>query len=151
MFISDPGSIFIHPKSRIPDPTTATKEQPKQFCCLTFFVATNTVWQNWQIFILEQVKKNLNQFTENRRTFYPQKLSLSSQKYGSGIRVPGSPGSKIRDPGSGKTYFGSQILDPGVKQALSCRSFSRLHIICWIPFCTVGEDGVHNVFLPSII
>jgi hypothetical protein len=39
-------------------------------------------------------------------------LSLSSQKYGFGIR---DPGSEIRDPE--KTYSGSQIPDPGVKKA----------------------------------
>jgi hypothetical protein len=39
----------------------------------------------------------------------PKKLSLSSQKYGFGIRDPGS------DPGSGKNLF--WIPDPGVKKA----------------------------------
>jgi hypothetical protein len=47
----------------------------------------------------------LGQFSKNYRTFYPKKLSLSSQKYGFGIR----------DPGSGKNLF--RIPDPGVKKA----------------------------------
>jgi hypothetical protein len=38
-------------------------------------------------------------------------LSLSSEKYGLGIR---DPGSEIRDPGSGKNLF--RIPDPGVKK-----------------------------------
>jgi hypothetical protein len=42
----------------------------------------------------------------------PKKLSLSSQKYGFGIR---DPGSEIRDPE--KTYSGIRIPDPGVKKA----------------------------------
>jgi hypothetical protein len=39
-------------------------------------------------------------------------LSIISQKYGFGIR---DPGSEIRDPGSGKNLF--RIPDPGVKKA----------------------------------
>jgi hypothetical protein len=47
-------------------------------------------------------KKNLGQFSKNYRTFYPKKLSLSSQKYEFGIRDPGSGIRKkpIPDPGS---------------------------------------------------
>jgi hypothetical protein len=37
--ISNPD--FIHPGSRIPDPTTATAEEGKKFVELSFFVATN--------------------------------------------------------------------------------------------------------------
>ncbi len=47
----------------------------------------------------------MGQFSKNYRTFYPKKLSLSCQKYGSGIR----------DPRSGKNLF--RIPDPGVKKA----------------------------------
>ncbi len=43
----------------------------------------------------------MGQFTKNYRTFYPEKLSSSSQKYGLG--------SGIRDPESGK----KPILEPG--------------------------------------
>jgi hypothetical protein len=53
------------------------------------------------------VKKNVGQLslTETFRTLYPKKLSLSSQKYGFGVR----------DPGSGKNLF--RIPDPEVKKA----------------------------------
>jgi hypothetical protein len=50
----------------------------------------------------------LGQFSKNYRTFYTK----CSQKYGFGNR---DPGSKIRDPGSGKNLF--LIPDPGVKKA----------------------------------
>jgi hypothetical protein len=46
----------------------------------------------------------LGQFLKNFKTFYPKKLSLSSQKYGFGIRDPEKK--PIPDP------------DPGVKKAL---------------------------------
>jgi hypothetical protein len=50
---------------------------------------------------------------------FTQKIVKSSQKYGFGIRDPGSeirdPRSGIRDPGSGKNLF--RIPDPGVKKA----------------------------------
>ncbi len=49
-------------------------------------------------------KKILGQFSKNYRTFYPKKLLLSSQKYGFGIRYPGT---EIRDPE--KTYSRSWI------------------------------------------
>jgi hypothetical protein len=44
-------------------------------------------------------------FFKELKNFLPKKLSLSSQKYGFGIR----------DPGSGKNLF--RIPDPGVKKA----------------------------------
>ncbi len=85
--VADPGClsrilIFTHPGSRISDQKTARKESCKS-----------------------AKEKNLGQFSKNYRTFYPKKLSLSSQKYGFGIR----------DPVSGKTLF--RIPDPGVKKA----------------------------------
>jgi hypothetical protein len=48
-------------------------------------------------------KKNLGQFSKNYRIFFSKKLSISSQKYGFGIRDPE------------KKLF--QIPDPGVKKA----------------------------------
>jgi hypothetical protein len=39
-----PGSrilIFTHPRSRIPEPKTATKERGEKISCHTFFVAIN--------------------------------------------------------------------------------------------------------------
>jgi hypothetical protein len=57
------------------------------------------------------LKKNLGQFSKNYMNFLPKKLSLSSQKYGFGIREPektysgsrihGSKRHRILDPGSG--------------------------------------------------
>jgi hypothetical protein len=48
-------------------------------------------------------EKNLGQFSKNYRTFYPKNLSLSSQKYGFGIRDPGIK--KEPDPGSATLLF----------------------------------------------
>jgi hypothetical protein len=62
----------------------------KKICYYTFFVVTNFT------------KLNL----------LPKKFSLSSQKYGFGIR---DPISGIRDTGSGKNLL--RIPDPGVKKA----------------------------------
>jgi hypothetical protein len=95
-----PGSrilIYTHPESRILDPKTATKERVEnKFIVIPFFVATN--------------------FTKFK-IFLPQKLSISFQKYGFGIRDPRL--------GSRKTYSGSRIQgskrhripDPGIKKA----------------------------------
>jgi hypothetical protein len=57
----------------------------------------------------------LGQFSKNYRTFYSKKLSLSSQKFGFGIRDPRSGIRKkpIPDPGSrGQKGTGSWISDP---------------------------------------
>jgi hypothetical protein len=58
------------------------------------------------------VKKKFGPIFKELKNFLPKKLSLSSQKYGFGIR---DPRSGIRDPGSGKNLF--RIPNPGVKKA----------------------------------
>ncbi len=85
--VADPGCL-----SPIPDPKTATKERgDKKFDVIPFFVATN--FTKFKIILF---------LNSNYRTFYPQKLSLSSQNM--------SLGSGIRDSGSGKNLF--RIPDP---------------------------------------
>jgi hypothetical protein len=65
MFISDPD---FYP-SRIPDPTTATKEEEKEICCpVPIFVAT--ISRNFKLFFLTGTEKNLSQQTKNFCTFY---------------------------------------------------------------------------------
>jgi hypothetical protein len=67
-----------------------------------FFVATN--FTKFKFFNFWNAKeKNLDQFSKNYRTFFTQKFSLSSQKYGFEIR---DPGSEIWDPE--KTSSGSR-------------------------------------------
>ncbi len=115
MIIPDPGSWFLP----IPDPGSKNsnkREGWKKICSHTFFVATNFTKLKI-ILVLKCRRKNLGEFSKNYRTFYflPKKLSLSSQKYGFGIR---DPRSGIRDPRSGirdKNLF--RIPDPGVKKA----------------------------------
>jgi hypothetical protein len=68
-------------------------------------------------------EKILGQFSKIYRTFYPQKMSLSFQKYGFAIRE--------------KTYSGSRILDPGVKKAPDPGSGSRIRIRTLSPVCEV--------------
>jgi hypothetical protein len=85
-----PGSrilIFTHPGSRI------QKQQQKRgmkkiSCLLTFFCSYKFhIIENY--FILEMLKKKIwANFQRNYRTFYAKNLSLSSQKYGFGIRDP---------------------------------------------------------------
>jgi hypothetical protein len=98
--IPDPGSRIPDPGYQIPDPKTATKERGEKYCCHTLFVATNFTKLKI-ILCLNCWKKNLGQFSKN----LCKKFSLSSQKYGFGIRDPGSeirkkpipgPGSRIR-------------------------------------------------------
>ncbi len=103
-----PGSrilIFTHPGSRIPDPKTATKERGgKKFDVIPFYVATNFT-KSYIILVLKCWRKKIWANFQRIIEFFAQKLSLSSQKYGFGIR----------DPGSGKNLF--RIPDPGVKKA----------------------------------
>ncbi len=94
-----PGSrilIFVHPGSRI------QKQQQKR-----------GVKKLINYINFELVEKKMGNFTKKYRTFYPKKLSLSSQKYGSGIRDPKSRIRKnpILDSGSrrGQKGTGSRI------------------------------------------
>ncbi len=110
MFIPDPGSWFLpipDPGSRIPDPKTATKERgEKKFVVNPFFVATNFI--KLKIILLFKCwRKKLGPVFKELLNFLPKNLSLSSKKYGVGIR----------DPGSVKTLFRIPDPGPGVKMA----------------------------------
>jgi hypothetical protein len=57
--VADSGSlprilIYIHPGSRIPDPTTAPKEKGEKIAVLPFYVATNIT--KFKLFIFEVAK-----------------------------------------------------------------------------------------------
>jgi hypothetical protein len=108
MFIPDPGSWFFpfpDPGSRIPDPKTATKERgEKKLVVITFYVATNFP-KLLIILVWKCLRKKFGPFFKELQKFLPKKLSISSQKYGFGIRDPE------------KTYSGSRIPDPVVKKA----------------------------------
>jgi hypothetical protein len=56
MFIPDPD--FIHPGSRISDPTTTTKEKGEIFVALPFCLATH-IAKNINYFILKQVQEKI--------------------------------------------------------------------------------------------
>ncbi len=66
---------------RIQDPTTATNEEGEQNL-LSYYLCSHKYLKKLKIIYFKQLKKNVSQFTKNYRTFYPNKLSLSSQKYG---------------------------------------------------------------------
>jgi hypothetical protein len=103
--VADPGCL-----SRIPDPDfypsrilIFTHPGSQKVVVIPFFVATNFAKLNIILFLKCQTKKFGPIFKELLK-FLSNKLSLSSQKYGFGIR----------DPGSGKNLF--RIPDPGVKR-----------------------------------
>jgi hypothetical protein len=76
----------------------------------TFFVAKFHKTENYFLFELLKKEKKLGRFSKNYRTFCATKLSLSSQKYGFGIRDPVSGKKPIPDPGSrGQKGTGSRI------------------------------------------
>jgi hypothetical protein len=106
MFILDPGSRFLpipDPGSRIPDPGSKNsnkREGRKKFVVITFYVATNFTKLHI-IFSFEVLKKKIWTNFQRIIELFPKKLSLSSQKYGFGIRNPGgqkSTGYRIPDP-----------------------------------------------------
>ncbi len=111
-----PGSWYLS----IPDPgyqiqKYQQKRGVEEICCTTFFCShknhINCI--NFQLV----KKKNLGKFTQNYRTFYP-----SSQKYGFGIRDPGSRKNLLRIPDPGVKMH--RILDPGSGSATLPKSFS---------------------------
>ncbi len=90
-FIPDPD---FYP-SRIPDPKKAMKETGEnKFVVKPFFWAIN-----FTSFIFEMLNKKIWANFQRLIELFTQKLSLSSQKYGFGIRDPGVK--KAPDPGSG--------------------------------------------------
>jgi hypothetical protein len=122
MFIPDPGSRIPNPDfypSQIPDPGSKNsnkREGWKKFVVITFYVVTNFL-KLQIILVLRCWRKKFGPIFKELYNFLPNKLSLSSQKYGFGIR---DPGSGIRDPGSGKNLF--RIPDPGSRGEKGTRS-----------------------------
>ncbi len=101
-----PGSWFLpipDPGSRISDPRSKNsnkREGWKKICCHNFLCSHkfHKIANYFSLFWSAE-EKNLGQFSKN---FLPKKLSISSQKYGVGIRDPRSGIRKkpIPDPGS---------------------------------------------------
>ncbi len=98
-----PGSWFL----AVPDPGSKNSNErtgvKKNLLSYLFFGAINFPKLNY--FIFEMLKKKIWANFQRITELFIQKLSLSSQKYGFGIR----------DPRSGKNLF--RIPDPGVKKA----------------------------------
>jgi len=100
--IPDPGS-------RIPDPKTVTKERGEKNFCQTFF-CSHKFHKIVNYFIFEMLKKKILANFQRIIELFTQKLSLSSQKYGFGIRDPEKNPFRIPDPGSrGQKGTGSRI------------------------------------------
>jgi hypothetical protein len=96
--------IIPDPRSRIPDPKTATKERgEKKICCHSFFWS-HKFHKIENYFIFEMLKKKIWVSFQRIIELLLKHLSLSSQKYGL-FRIP--------DPG------------PGVKKAPDSRSRIR--------------------------
>ncbi len=99
--VADPGCLSRLPDpdfypsripdrgSRIPDPKTATKKRGKKIFCHIFFVVTNfTKLKCRRIKFWSSFQRIVKFFTQN--------LSLTSQKYGFGIRDPEKTYSRSR-------------------------------------------------------
>jgi hypothetical protein len=91
--------IFTHPRSRIQK--QQQKRGVKKISCHPFFWS-HTFHKIVNYFIFEMLKKKIWPNFQRILELFTQKLSLSSQKYGFGIRDPGSMGQKeVTGPGSG--------------------------------------------------
>jgi hypothetical protein len=90
MFIPDPDFYL----SRIPDPKTAMKDRGEKKISFSNLFLSH---QNFTNFIFKMLNKKIWANFQRIKELFTQKLSLSSQKYGFGIRD--------RDPGSGKNLF----------------------------------------------
>ncbi len=107
-----PGSWFL-PN---PDPESKNsnkREGWKQICCHTF-ICSHKFHKIVNYFIFEMLKKKFGPIFKELLNFLPKILSLSSQKYGFGIRNLRSRVRKkpIPDPGSrGQKGTGSRIPD----------------------------------------
>jgi hypothetical protein len=86
-------------QSLIPDPKIATKERgEKKFFSKPFFVATD--FTKFKIILFLKCRRKTFGQVFKELDFLPKNLSLSSQKYGVGIRNPEKNLSRIRVQGS---------------------------------------------------
>jgi hypothetical protein len=115
--VADPGCLSRIPDpdfypSRIPDPGSKNsnkKEGCKKKFCHTF-LCSHKCLKIENYFSFEVLKKKFGPIFKEIWNFLPKKLSLSSQKYGFGIRDPGSGKKLFPDPGSrGQKGTGSRI------------------------------------------
>ncbi len=104
LIFTHPGSRIPDPGSRISDPKTATKERGKIFFFVIPFYGATNFTKLKIILVFKCWRKKFGPIFKELQNFLPEKLSLSSQKYGFGIR---DSGSEIRDPEN--TYSGSRI------------------------------------------
>ena len=131
--------IFTHSGCRIPDPgslipdlgSRIQKQQQnrgaKKKFLITFYVATNFTKLKI-ISVLKCRRKKLGQIFKELKNFLPKKLSLSSQKYGFGIRDPGSRGQK--GTGSrGQKVTGSRIPNPDPKHCKILKIMTHLPLM----------------------
>ncbi len=142
MFIADPVSWFY--PYRILDLGSRIQKQQqkrgvKKICCHTFF-CSHKFPKIENYFIFEMVKNKMWANYQRIIELFTQKLSLSSQKYGFGIRDPEKK--PIPDPGSrGQKGTGSRIrirntgftksLDPG-EQYLALKSSDLSSFFCFL-------------------
>jgi hypothetical protein len=94
MFIPDPGSwilIFLpilDPGSRIPDPKTSTKERGEEKKLLSYLFCSHKFHKIENYFIFEMLKKKIWPGFKRVIELFTKNLSVSSKKYGFGIRDP---------------------------------------------------------------
>jgi hypothetical protein len=155
MFIPDPGSWILpipDPGSQIPDPKTATKDRGgKKFFVKPFFVATNFTKLNIILFLICWRKKFGPIFHELLK-FLPKKLSPSPQKYGLGIRDPGSGKNlfRIPDPGSrGQKGTGSGSATLPVNQQESATLVIALFLVDVLKINVSGQ--ILDCMVPSLL
>ncbi len=67
--VADPGCLsqipdpeFIHPGSRIPNPTTAPKEDGEIYFFLHFFVATNIITLYWDPVTYPEILRHVKEY-----------------------------------------------------------------------------------------
>jgi hypothetical protein len=97
LIFTHPGSRISDPGSRIPDPktTTSNKREVKKNFCHTF-LCSHKLLKIENCFCFEVLKKKIWANFQRIIELFTQKLSLSSQKYGFGIRDPEKTYSKNR-------------------------------------------------------
>ncbi len=110
--------IFVHPESRIPDPPTSTKEgRNKSLLSYLFCCHAHMTQFKFDLF-LNRYRYRKKIWANSQRiigVFGPKKMPLSSQKYGFGIRDPGSIKNLFRIPdlrSRGQKGIRSRVVDP---------------------------------------
>jgi hypothetical protein len=148
LIFTHPGSRILDLGSRIPDPKTATEERSEKiFFVIPTFLCSHKFHKIENYFSFEVLNKKIWANFQRIIELFTQKIVISSQKDGFGIRDPRSGIRELEKTYSGSRIQGSKrhrIPDPG---SGSATLLLRLKVITLPPSAGLGYSKVSSGWL----